>query len=79
MHVQTKVLPLFLACHESVATKGPHFHSQILNVVRLVNDDGSSMDFVAMQAYTVQLIEELHEGGAMELQQTTTVIRKPLS
>lgn len=37
------------------------------------------MDFVAMQAYTVQLIEELHEGGAMELQTTTTVIRKPLN
>lgn len=50
----------------------------IFNVVRLVNDDGSSMDFAAMQAYTVQLIEQLHEGGAMELQPTTTVIRKPL-
>jgi hypothetical protein len=48
----------------------------IFNVVRLVNDDGSSMDFAAMQAYTVQLIEELHEGGAMEL--STTVIRNPL-
>lgn len=50
----------------------------IFNVVRLVNDDGSSMDFAAMQAYTVQLIEQLHEGGAMELQTTTTVNRKPL-
>ena len=47
-------------------------------MVRLVNDDGSSMDFAAMQAYTVQLIEELHEGGAMELQTNATVIRKPL-
>jgi hypothetical protein len=47
-------------------------------VVRLVNDDGSTMDFAAMQAYTVQLIEELHEGGAMELSTTTTVIRNPL-
>ena len=46
-------------------------------MVRLVNDDGSSMDFAAMQAYTVQLIEQLHQGGAMELQ-TTIVTRKPL-
>ena len=63
---------------KAVSSGGHILLPLIFIVVRLVNDDGSSMDFAAMQAYTVQLIEQLHEDGAMELQTTTTVVRKPL-
>jgi hypothetical protein len=48
----------------------------MLHMRRLVNDDGSTMDFAAMQTYTVQLIEQIHEGGAMKLQTTSVVHRK---